>query len=219
VLNESRVLDYILPELTLGRDMVQRPDFHKYDVLEHSLRAALYAPPSVRLAALLHDVGKPFCFHRDGNSYAHPQEGARIAKEILTRLKAPKRTIEHTARLIEAHMYDFNCQTKENKLRRYLVENYPILNDLFSIKQADFSACMDDISPAPTCVRWTALLEKMQAESVPFTLRELAVSGKDLQSILPPQQIGQTLTRLLLHVACNPLDNKKDKLLRLAMQK
>ena len=67
VLEETGVLDYILPELALGKNMAQREDFHKYDVLEHTLRAVLYADGRVRLAALLHDVGKPFCLLRDGN--------------------------------------------------------------------------------------------------------------------------------------------------------
>ena len=121
-----------------------------------------YPEESIAIAALLHDVGKPFCKIRDNNSYAHPQEGARIATEILQRLKAPKKVILHTARLIENHMYDFNCQTKESKLRRYLVANADILPDLLLVKQADFSACMDDCSLAPTCARWQTLLKKMK---------------------------------------------------------
>ena len=103
-LDKIGVLARIFPELALGKNMAQRADFHKYDVLEHSLRAALYADKKVRLAALFHDVGKPFCTLRDGNSYAHPQEGARIASEALTRLKAPKNTVQRVHALIEWHM-------------------------------------------------------------------------------------------------------------------
>jgi len=220
VLDQTGVLDHVFPELTLGRHMAQRPDFHKYDVLEHSLRAVLYAPPQIRLAALLHDVGKPFCKIRDNNSYAHPQEGARIATEILQRLKAPKKVILHTARLIENHMYDFNCQTKESKLRRYLVANADILPDLLLVKQADFSACMDDCSLAPTCTRWQTLLKKMKDENVPFHVRELAISGKELLDLpLPPNMISQTLERLLAHTAVYPKDNQKSILLKLAKGK
>ncbi len=97
LLSQIGVLHHILPELALGDNMAQRADFHKYDVLEHSLRATMYAPKELRLAALLHDVGKPFCVLRDGNSFAHPTEGERIVKEILHRLKAPNRTISQTA--------------------------------------------------------------------------------------------------------------------------
>ena len=218
LLDEIGVLEKILPELHLGKGMRQRADFHKYDVLEHSFRAALYAQENVRLAALLHDVGKPFCFFRDGNSYAHPNEGERIVKEILTRLKAPKRLIDETALLTRLHMYDYNCQTSNNKLRRFLVENYPILDKLLAVKQADYSACMDDTSLAPTCARWQALLAKMQEEKTPMTLKQLAVNGNDLLAMeIPPQKLASTLHALLAHVAVNPKDNEKARLCKLAL--
>lgn len=220
LLEETGVLARILPELTLGKGMSQRADFHKYDILEHSLRTALYAEEEVRLAALLHDVGKPFCTLRDGNSYAHPQEGARIASEILTRLKAPKKTIEHVHALIKWHMYDLDCKTGENKLRRFFVSNLPILDDLLLLKQADFSACMDDLSPAPTRLRWQTLLEKMHAENAPLHIKSLALSGKDLlEAGIPAHQIGEVLNGLLLHTAVNPKDNQKERLLNQSIVK
>ena len=218
LLNEIGVLDFIIPELALGRNMAQRPDFHKYDVLEHSLRAVLYAKKEVRFAALFHDVGKPFCQLRDGNGFSHPEEGGRLTREILTRLKAPKRFAEETAKLVELHMYDFNCQTRENKLRKFFVENYPFLKPLLLLKQADFSACTDNLSIAPTCARWQSLLEKMQAERAPFTLKELAVDGKDLLTLgLPPLSVSKTLNALLIHAAIQPKNNEKSKLLKLAI--
>ena len=217
LLEETGVLAHILPELTLGKGMAQRADFHKYDILEHSLRAVLYAQSEVRLAALLHDVGKPFCTLRDGNVHAHPDEGERIAGEILTRLGAPKKTVSQVQTLVKWHMYDFNCQTGENKLRRFFVENYPILDALMLVKQADFSACTDDTSTAPTLIKWQALLAKMRAEGVAFTLKELAVNGTELLSAgLAPQTLSQTLHALFLHVAVHPKDNEKSRLIKLA---
>ncbi len=216
VLSQTGVLDKIMPELTLGRGMRQRADFHNYDVLEHSLKAVYYAEPPVRFAALLHDVGKPLCAIRDGNSHAHPVEGARLAREILTRLSAPKKLIEETATLVELHMYDLDGNTGENKLRRFLVKHYPILEKLLLVKQADFSACKDDVSPAPTCVRWRALLRTMRKEGVPFTVKALAVSGKDLLDAgLPPPNVSRTLQALLLHTATTPKENKKEILIKL----
>lgn len=217
VLDRTRVLDEIFPPLALGRGMAQRADFHDYDVLAHSLRAVLYAPVNVRLAALLHDVGKPFCALRDGNGFAHPEEGARIAGELLARLKAPKRTIERTQTLVALHMYDFDCKTGQNKLKRFFVEHYPYLDDLLAVKQADFSACKDDLSPAPTCVKWRSLLAAMQREKAPLTLKQLAVNGNDLlRAGYPPQTIALILHKLLLHAATTPTDNDRARLLKLA---
>ena len=215
VLEQVGVLAKILPELTAGKGIAQRSDFHKYDMLFHSLRAVRYAEPSVRLAALLHDVGKPYCHALFGNSYDHPREGERIAREILSRLKAPKKTIERVCALTLWHMYDFNCQTKENKLRRFFVEHYPLLEDLLKVKQADYSGCMDDTSVAPTVQRWKNLLARMQEEGAPMTLKQLAVSGKDLIHLVPAPQISATLQQLLYHAACFPKDNTKERLLSL----
>ncbi|MBQ2740977.1 MAG: CCA tRNA nucleotidyltransferase [Clostridia bacterium] len=215
ILEQVGVLAKIIPELTAGKGIAQRADFHKYDMLFHSLRAAKYAKPEVRLAALLHDVGKPYCHHTYGNSYDHPREGERLAREILLRLKAPKKTIERVCALTLWHMYDFNCQTKEPKLRRFFVDHYEILEDLLKVKQADYSGCMDDESTAPTVARWKGLLARMRKEGAPLTLKQLDVSGQDLLHLVPAPQIAATLKQLLYHAACFPKDNVKEKLLQL----
>ncbi len=218
LLSEIGVLDEILPELTLGRNMAQRADFHNYDVLEHSLRAVLYADCNIRLAALLHDVGKPACTLRYGTTYAHPQEGEEIAKKILERLKAPKKTIERVCKLVALHMYDLDCNTGTSKLRRFLVKNRDCVEDLLALKQADFSACKDDLSIAPTVRRWTELLAVMQAEHVPFSLKELAVNGNDLRTLdIPPHHISEILQKLLEYTAVTPQDNEKERLCRIAL--
>ncbi len=218
LLDEIGVFERIFPELALGKGMAQRADFHKYDVLEHSFRCVKYAPPHLRLAALLHDVGKPFCMQRDGKYHAHPIEGEGLARAILTRLKAPKKTVDRVCALVKWHMYDLDCKTSENKLRRFLVSNYTLLDDLLDIKQADFSACMDDMQTAPTCARWRKLLDVMRSEKVAFTLKELAVNGNDLLALgVASHHIASVLQSLLLHVSCNPQDNVKTQLLRLAV--
>ncbi len=215
ILRDTGVLEKILPELALGAGMDQRPQFHKYDVLEHSLRCAGYSVPEVRFAALLHDVGKPFCRLRDGNYYAHPAEGARIARGIMARLKAPKKLTEETVRLVALHMRDYNLEMKEGKVRRELVESYPLLPKLFALKQADYTACRDDLSPAPGVVKWQAVLGKMRAEGVPFTLADLAANGNDLLAAgVPPQDVGAALRGLLLFCSQDGSRNQKEKLLK-----
>jgi tRNA nucleotidyltransferase/poly(A) polymerase len=222
ILEKTGVLNYILPELAKGKGLAQRADFHKYDVLEHSFKALFYMEkltidPVLRLAALLHDVGKPLCMLRDGNSYHHPQEGEGLAQEILSRLKAPKKTSQKVCWLVKNHMYDLDCNTKENKLRRFFVSNHPMLDELLLIKQADFSACTDDTSKAPTCVRWENLLRKMREEKVPFSLKELAINGNDLiQEGIPAKNISTLLEGVLMHTALCPTDNVKPRLIRLA---
>ena len=188
ILHQTGVLKEILPELVLGEGMTQRSDFHDHDVLEHSLRCVRYSANDIRFAALLHDVGKPFCFLRDGIYHNHPEEGERLTYEIMGRWKAPKKLIEETAQLVALHMRDYNLQMKESKLRRELIEVYPILPKLLEVKQADFSACKDDLSEAPCVTKWKDVLQKMKAEGAPLTLSELAISGDDVKKAgVPPQ--------------------------------
>lgn len=198
LLLETGVLEYILPELYLGKNLPQRQDFHRYDVLEHSFRCTMYAPQNIRYAALLHDVGKPFCYGRDGNFYDHAVEGARIAGEILARLKAPTKLKERTAKLIFLHMKDYDCAMREAKVRRLFVEYGDLIDDLLALKQADHSACQDDASKAPTVSKWEAIRRRMKEENAPFTVKELALGGKDVIALgIPPQKTGEVLQKLL----------------------
>lgn len=217
ILDETRVLDELFPDLARGRGLKQREDFHSHDVLEHSLRACLYARKDVRLSALLHDVAKPYCHYEYGNSHAHPQEGARLAEEILNRLKAPKKMVTEVCKLVELHMYDFDLKTKESKLRRFFVENYPLLDKLIALKQADFSACKNDLSVCPTARKWTGIFETMRLENAPLTLKQLAVNGNDLlKAGFPPNVLSVLLQRLLFHAVVFPKENEKTRLVKLA---
>jgi tRNA nucleotidyltransferase (CCA-adding enzyme) len=217
LLKNIGVLAYILPELTAGDNMAQRPDFHNHDVLEHSLRCAKYADPNIRLAALLHDVGKPRCFIDTGKFTGHENVGAKIAGDICARLRVSNKLTERVVKLIKMHMYDFDCRTKENKIRRAIVDNYDILDDLLLIKQADYSACKDDLSPAPGVVKWQNIIKTMQKEGAPFTVKQLKIKGNELIGAgISPNQTGKTLKYLLGECVIHPALNEKGKLLSLA---
>lgn len=219
ILEEIGVFALLFPELALGKGQQQRKDFHRYDVLEHSFRVVLYAPEEIRLAALLHDVGKPFCFRRDGNTFAHAVEGESISDGILKRLGAPTKERLLIKRLVALHMYDFDCKTGEDKLRKFFVDNHDIFPLLTALKQADFSGCMDNTSTAPTVEKWQTLWGKMQRENAPLTLGQLAVKGNDLMECgVQGRQISDTLQAMLYHTAKHPKDNEKARLLGMLSQ-
>ncbi len=219
ILKESGVLVFILPELALGDKMEQRSDFHNHDVLEHSFRSVKYADKSIRLAALLHDAGKPYCMKNYGKYHGHDIEGAKIALDICARLRVPKKFAERVSVLVGLHMYDLDCKAKENKVRRFIVKNYEYLEELMLLKQADYSACKDDLSPAPTVVKMRAILENMKAEGVPFTLKELSVKGGDLINVgVKKECIGATLEHLLYECALKRVANKSDALINCALK-
>lgn len=214
VMRDTGVLASIFPELALGAGMTQRQDFHMYDVLEHSLRCAMYAPDDIRLVALLHDVGKPYCKITSGNFYNHEKEGARIVAEICERLKVPKKLAEETVRLTSLHMYDGGGNVRESKIRRMIVSNRDVFFKLVELKQADYSACRDDLSEAPAITRWREIYGEMIKEGVPFNLRELKVRGDDLIAEgIPKAKCGKVLDRLLLECAVLPQLNERNKLI------
>lgn len=217
ILDKTRVLDKIIPELTDGRGMVQRADFHKYDVLEHSLRTVLYAPPEVRLGALLHDVGKPFCFRRDGYYYHHFEEGEKIAEIILKRLRADGDTIKQVKFLVKEHMVDLDCSMSEKKVRRFLVKNIDRLEELLMVKQADFRASLETEYTVPTTVKWTKILEEMYFDGTPLNIKYLKVSAKDLSLLgFSGEKIGKELKKLFDYAVINSGKNDREILIRIA---
>ena len=212
LLEGTDVLNYILPELAAGKGMAQRADFHAHDVLEHSLRACKYADRRVRLAALLHDVGKPAAFAETGKFHGHDVYGEKIARQVLERLKAPKKTTDEVCRLTALHMYDLDGKARESKIRTFLVKNSDVYELLLLVKQADYSACKDDLHECPTIGKWEAIRKKMLAEGVPFRLKELALRGDELRGIVPAAQTGEVLQKLLLYCAQDGRRNKRDTL-------
>ena len=214
ILDEIRVLDVILPELALGRGMEQNKSFHSYDVLEHSLRSVLYADRAIRLAALLHDIGKPRAFTDNGNYYHHESIGAEIAENICTRLKVPKKLTAEVVRLTKLHMYDLKCDAHEGKIRKLIVSNRDIFDKLLLIKQADFSSCKDNLSEAPCVTKWRAIYEKMKAEGAPTALKELKIKGDEVIAAgVPAKLAGKVLDGLLIDCALNARLNDKKTLL------
>jgi tRNA nucleotidyltransferase (CCA-adding enzyme) len=218
LMKEIGLLNVIFPELAAGDGITQRSDFHDHDVLEHSLRCAMYADEDIRLAALLHDVGKPQCFVTTGKFTGHETVGKDMTSDICKRLKVPTKLREETVKLVYYHMYDLDCCTKEGKIRKFIVRNIDVYDKLLKIKQADFSACKDDLSIAPCVSKWQKIYKKMQDEHTPFCLKELKVNGVHLINAgVPTVQVGDTLNYLLMQCACNPSLNTKKSLLALAL--
>lgn len=219
ILDHTRVLDRILPELTLGRGMAQRADFHKFDVLEHSLRCVMYADKSIRLSALLHDVGKPFCMKRDGMYYKHSIEGEKIISKFLNRMKADKKTISEVKALTRMHMYDIDCSEKESDVRKFIVDVGELLDKLLLVKQADFRASLDTHDTCPTCTKWDNVIKNMKEENVPFTLKELAISPIDLMGIgFKKEKIGKEIKKLFYKVVTGKCKNDRKVLIAMAVK-
>lgn len=207
---EMGAMRYVLPELLEGIGMEQRPDFHRYDVYGHIVAAFRAAPPRIRLAALLHDIAKPRVKRETGSYRGHDVRGGEMTKEIMMRLRYPKREVERTARLARLHMYDLTCETGPKKLRVFVLRNADILDDLILLKHADTAGQ----GMGNLCNLAAARLEKtrdaMRAEGVPFSVRGLKVHGEDAVGLgIAPKHRGAALGAVLEAVARGDIPNER----------
>ena len=186
----------IMPEFCENIGVKQDPAFHMYDVDEHILRTVEYAPPRLRLAALLHDIGKGRCVREEGNMYRHAQVSALMAEEIMTRLRYSKEQTRRTVRLVAAHMTDMRGDMRESKLRRFVAKNADIIDDLTELIIADARAACGN-ADREKCLRIARLRDKMQKEGVPFGVGELAINGNDVMAFgYKGEEIGKVLNEL-----------------------
>ncbi len=214
---------FIVPELDEGIGVTQNKH-HIYDVYEHNIKSLEYAisknfPLHIRIAALFHDIGKPRTKKGEGPDctfYGHQVVGAKMAKEILKRLKFPKEIVEKVSHLIYYHMFYYNVgEVTERGVRRFInrvgIEN---INDLLKLRECDRIG-----SGVPKAFPYKLrhlmyMIEKVRQE--PITPKILKINGNDLINefnLKPGPIIGYILKILLDKVLDNPEINQKETLL------
>ena len=210
----------LIPELVECDGMAQPEQYHKYDVLEHTFRTVLAAQPlhNVRLAALLHDVGKAYCFKRFGNFYGHEKSSGIAARMILNRLRYPNDVIDQVVRLCSAHMYDMRGDARESKIRVFVSKNYDILDKLVALIRADKIATgMVTPEEAAAPHRFELVREKMIQEGAPILKKSLKISGRDLADMgFESEAISAALEVLWKECVINPQNNNLEFLQRMA---
>ena len=219
---ETGAIHYLFPELEQGFGMEQRSDYHAYTVLEHGLHACACSYPdlTMRLAGLLHDIGKPSCKERDGNNYMHMQDGAEIADGELIALKSPAKIRKDAVFIIRNHMYDIQGTAKIKTLRKKFAEwGKEGVVQLILMREADIRG--SGTRPDYVAESWRELFHTMLHDGTPFSVSELDVTGKELMEragIPEGVNVGAVLYELYRHCINSPGDNKKDVLIRLAKQ-
>ena len=220
----SDVIALILPELAPTMGFLQHNPHHLYDVYGHSLRCVTNVPESesLRLAALLHDIGKPHTFSRDeqgiGHFYGHPDKSGEICEALLKRLHYDNRTISHVTTLVREH--DVYLQpTTEKAMRRLLSRlGEDTIRDLMALRRADALATgtADPKGLEESLSQTKALLETLLRQEGRFTLSDLAVNGNDLLSMGVPRgkAIGHILNHLFNGVLEGVYQNERDELMK-----
>jgi poly(A) polymerase len=140
----SGLADVFLPELPALR-LEQDPVHRHKDVLQHTFAVVEGCPADdvvLRLAALLHDIGKPATrrITPDGVQFHHHElEGARMAEARLRELRYPSRVIHDVRRLIELHLrfHGYGDGWTDAAVRRYVRDAGPLLDRLNQLTRAD----------------------------------------------------------------------------------
>ena len=212
------ILTQVIPELAPTMGFQQHNRNHIYDVFTHMAHVTEATPPefSLRWAALLHDIGKPAAFSwgedGQGHFYGHAQLSAKMADELLLRLKAPNALREEVVFLIDHHMTW--PEADRRLLRRYLSRwGEERLQKLLLLQQAD-ALSKGVPGEAFPFEEIQAIIRELVAENSCLTLRDLAVNGHDLMALgLSGNAIGNCLNGLLAQVLDEKIPNEKSALL------
>lgn len=225
LLHELDLLRFIMPELEQGIGVENRPRI--FTIWEHNLKALEYGaksgyPVDVRLAALLHDVGKPATKGEmkrgEWTFYGHDLVGSRMAVQILERLHFPRDTIEKIAKLIRWHLfkYDPDEGITDSSIRRLIRRvGAGHMNDLVKVRICDRMG-MGVPKAVPYRLRhFQFRVEKILHEEEEPKPRMLSVNGDDVMRILqigPGVKIGHILEVLLQEVIDEPSRNTRERL-------
>ena len=227
LLRSTGVLGHVWPELLEGVG-VEQNEWHAYDVWHHNLATMDAVPPGdavLRLAALLHDVGKPRT--KDGpHFYRHEQVGAEMTQEMLRRLRFANEVVETAEHLVRHHMYVADPNLGDAALRRFIrrigVGN---LARQFAVRQADITGSglpkRDDANERFEARVWAEIARKPA-----FSVADLRIDGGDVIGFMVARglaepgfrgdgRVGEALRWLLEQVTDHPERNEREALLAL----
>lgn len=224
MLDETGLLAYVLPELQASKG-VRQGGHHTTDVWTHSLDALAACPssdPIVRLATLIHDIGKPPTYRIiEGNItfYNHEIVGARMVRPIAERLKLSKQQAVKLYTLVRHHMFHYQPHNTDAAIRRFMRKvGLDYIDDILDLREGD------RLGSGARKTSWR--LEEMKQRMIeqlnqPMDVRDLAINGSDLMAafqLQPGPIIGTILHNLFERVLDNPELNTRDELLKLSAE-
>lgn len=215
----------IIPELRNCYKFNQNNKYHQHDVYEHMLYVVDGCKTNkfeIKMAALLHDIGKPSSYTEDeqghGHFYGHPEVSYEISKEILSKhFRLTNKQYDRITELIRNH--DMMMTPTEKNVRRAL-NNFgeDFLRDWFILKQSDF----DDHVIPESKVDWfvdtsilCGIMQNILDKQACFSIKDLNINGNDIIDILkikPSKHIGIILNTLLKDVMDDKVNNDYDEL-------
>ncbi|MGI6680792.1 MAG: CCA tRNA nucleotidyltransferase [Bdellovibrionota bacterium] len=217
---EFNFLNELFPELTPMVNCKQNK-YHIENVFDHTLNVVNNTPPilEVRLAALLHDTGKPHTVSIDEQGerhfYGHEKVSTKIAKIFLERLCFPKKTIDTVLTVVNLHMRSLDAG--DAGIRRLIRDLKGNFNSWLMLIKADKPPTMDNKKFNERLdnflLRYNAEIEAQKNRD----FFKLAISGNDIMDVLAlprSKKIGEIKNKLLELIIEDPSKNEKEFLIK-----
>jgi putative nucleotidyltransferase with HDIG domain len=226
LMRDTGLLAIVLPELA-ACDGAPQNRFHAFDVFRHSLYSCDAAPAGnlvVRLAALLHDVGKPetsAAADGDLTFYGHQQLGARKARRILRRLRYSREEGERVEHLVRHHMFYYQREWTDSAVRRFVrtvgLEEIP---DLVAVRLADMAGNGRKGGDRTPLAQLLQRVDEVMTKDAALTVKDLTIGGHELMALglAPGPGFGRILRALLERVLDDPALNTPETLTALAQE-
>ena len=218
------VFSLFIPELKDMIDFPQNNPWHIYDVFNHTIHAVEHCDSddlTVRLAVFFHDFGKHHSYQdgEDGIRHfkGHGKVSADITDSIMKRLRFDNETRNNVVELVYYH--DATFEVGKKYVKRWLNKiGEKQFRRLLQVKKADNKAQNLELSSdrIEELNKIESLIDEVLQEDECFSLKDLAVNGKDLMSVgyKAGKELGNTLNRLLQLVIDGDCPNEKEKLLQ-----
>lgn len=220
------VFSLFIPEIKDMFGFQQNNPYHMYDVWNHTVHAIEYCESDdlvTRLAVFFHDIGKPHCYQdsEDGIRHfkGHGRVSADMTDKIMKRLRFDNDTREKVVELVYYH--DATFEVGKKYIKRWLNKiGEEQFRRLLNVRRADIKAQadMNQETRLQKIDNIGYILEEVLQDEECFSLKDLAVNGRDLITIgyKPGKEIGEVLNNLLDSVISGENINEKEKLLEIA---
>lgn len=217
LLDYSNVVTTIIPELAPCVGFEQNNPYHQYNVYDHIAHAVSnYTGDdvSVKVALLLHDIGKPQCYTEDergGHFHGHGVPSRDIADAVTKRLRFDNKTRSEVLDLVLYH--DAVIEPTPKTVRRWLNKiGEERFRQLLCVRMADIEAHAANTqeSRIVRCKALGTLMDDVLAKEQCFSLKDLAIRGQDVMSLGVPEgkAVGSTLQYILNMVINNDIPNE-----------
>lgn len=217
----------VLPELEHLVGLAQNPAHHAHDVWEHTLKVVKNAPPELRWAALLHDIGKgkeEVRSEKNGlpTDHGHAKVGAEIAEKALTRLRLPTQVIKETTWLVRRHMDNLRGKRWVKKAAAVFNNKKELtraVKNLLSLREADIRGQGKNTSEK--LAELFVVKGLLAAElAKPYYPSELAINGREIANIFGESPlVGKIIDDFLIRVRREQLKNTPEELLQAVLKK